>query len=341
MGHVLNNTLQDILIRWHRMLGEECCWFPGTDHAGIATESKVDKVLREKEGVDRRTLGREEFIKRVWEWKNQYGGTIIKQLRKLGTSCDWERERFTMDEGLSEAVKQVFVQLYNKGYIYRGKRMVNWCPAAQSALSGVQTAIRNIPAGSTPIVNDLTTGGATMALSAEMGKKLLPLDGSKYMTGALGVNNNYGNVNANANRAQLRFNPIPGDTTQATSIGIYDGRNGLASIARLYAVVNGQEEPYDILHTGNKPSGSYTGNGSGAQRTINTGGIGNMLIIWSTTGKAFVTPGGGLHAIGNTITNFPASGTSSVASFANGVLTLGTTDQTMNTNGQTYHYQVL
>ena len=144
MGHVLNNTLQDILIRWHRMRGEEVCWFPGTDHAGIATESKVDKVLREKEGLSRRDLGREKFIERVWEWKKQYGGTIIKQLRKLGTSCDWERERFTMDEGLSDAVKQVFVQLYNKGYIYRGKRMVNWCPAAQSALSDEEVVYKEV-----------------------------------------------------------------------------------------------------------------------------------------------------------------------------------------------------
>ncbi len=144
MGHVLNNTLQDILIRWHRMLGEEVCWFPGTDHAGIATESKVDKVLRETEGINRRTLGREKFIERVWDWKKQYGGTIIKQLRKLGTSCDWERERFTMDEGLSDAVKQVFVQLYNKGYIYRGKRMVNWCPAAQSALSDEEVIYKEV-----------------------------------------------------------------------------------------------------------------------------------------------------------------------------------------------------
>ena len=144
MGHVLNNTLQDILIRWHRMMGEEVCWFPGTDHAGIATESKVDKVLREKEGVDRRTLGREKFIERVWEWKKLYGGTIIKQLRKLGTSCDWDRERFTMDEGLSAAVRKVFVQLYEKGYIYRGKRMVNWCPAAQSALSDEEVIYREV-----------------------------------------------------------------------------------------------------------------------------------------------------------------------------------------------------
>ena len=144
MGHVLNNTLQDILIRWHRMMGEEVCWFPGTDHAGIATESKVDKVLREKEGIDRRTLGREKFIERVWEWKKLYGGTIIKQLRKLGTSCDWDRERFTMDEGLSAAVRKVFVQLYEKGYIYRGKRMVNWCPAAQSALSDEEVIYKEV-----------------------------------------------------------------------------------------------------------------------------------------------------------------------------------------------------
>ena len=144
MGHVLNNTLQDILIRYHRMLGEEVCWFPGTDHAGIATESKVDKVLRETEGIDRRTLGREKFIERVWDWKKQYGGTIIKQLRKLGTSCDWERERFTMDEGLSDAVREVFVQLYNKGYIYRGKRMVNWCPVAQSALSDEEVIYKEV-----------------------------------------------------------------------------------------------------------------------------------------------------------------------------------------------------
>ncbi len=144
MGHVLNNALQDILIRWHRMMGESVCWFPGTDHAGIATESKVDKVLREKEGIDRRTLGREKFIERVWEWKKQYGGTIIKQLRKLGTSCDWERERFTMDAGLSDAVREVFVKLYEKGCIYRGKRMVNWCPAAQSALSDEEVIYKEV-----------------------------------------------------------------------------------------------------------------------------------------------------------------------------------------------------
>ena len=135
MGHVLNNTLQDILMRWHRMEGYECCWFPGTDHAGIATEARVAKELRKTENIGRDDLGRDEFIKRVWEWKAKYGGTIIRQLRKLGASCDWERERFTMDEGLSRAVRKVFVQLYNKGYIYRGRRMINWCPVSKTALS--------------------------------------------------------------------------------------------------------------------------------------------------------------------------------------------------------------
>ncbi len=144
MGHVLNNTLQDILMRWHRMEGDECCWFPGTDHAGIATESKVEKVLREKEGIGRDDLGREEFIRRVWEWKAKYGGTIIRQLRRLGTSCDWERERFTMDEGLSKAVRKVFVELYNKGYIRRGRRMINWCPVSKTALSDEEVIYRDV-----------------------------------------------------------------------------------------------------------------------------------------------------------------------------------------------------
>ena len=135
LGHVLNNTLQDILIRYHRMLGEEVCWFPGTDHAGIATEARVDKFLRQEENTCRDDLGRDEFIRRVWEWKQKYGGTIIRQLRTLGCSADWERERFTMDDGLSMAVRKVFVELYKKGYIYRGQRMINWCPVAKSALS--------------------------------------------------------------------------------------------------------------------------------------------------------------------------------------------------------------
>jgi valyl-tRNA synthetase len=135
LGHVLNNTLQDILARYQRMKGFEVCWFPGTDHAGIATEARVEKYLRKEENTGRDQLGREEFIKRVWQWREEYGGTIIRQLRTLGSSCDWERERFTMDAGLSDAVQKVFVELYNKGYIYRGQRMINWCPVAKSALS--------------------------------------------------------------------------------------------------------------------------------------------------------------------------------------------------------------
>ncbi len=134
MGHVLNNTIQDILIRWKRMQGYEACWIPGTDHAGIATQNVVEKALLQ-EGTNRHQLGREEFITRVWEWKEEYGSTIIKQLRKLGASCDWERERFTMDEGLSNAVKEVFVRLFDKGLIYRGKYIVNWCPHHRTALS--------------------------------------------------------------------------------------------------------------------------------------------------------------------------------------------------------------
>ncbi|MBE6385245.1 MAG: valine--tRNA ligase [Lentisphaerae bacterium] len=145
LGHVLNNTLQDILCRRARMKGFEVCWFPGTDHAGIATEARVVKYLKQTENVTRDELGRDEFIKRVWQWKEEFGGKIIKQLRTLGCSCDWERERFTMDAGLSDAVKKVFVELYNKGYIYRGQRMINWCPAAKSALSDEEVIYKDVP----------------------------------------------------------------------------------------------------------------------------------------------------------------------------------------------------
>ncbi|MBI2619463.1 MAG: valine--tRNA ligase, partial [Ignavibacteriales bacterium] len=134
MGHVLNNTLQDIFIRWKRMQGYEACWVPGTDHAGIATQNAVEKALA-REGTDRHKLGRKKFLERVWHWREEYGRTIVKQLRKLGVSCDWDRERFTLDEGLSAAVREVFVRLYEKGLIYRGKYIVNWCPFHQTALS--------------------------------------------------------------------------------------------------------------------------------------------------------------------------------------------------------------
>ncbi len=144
LGHVLNNTLQDILTRWRRMQGRAVCWFPGTDHAGIATEARVEKHLRENEGLSRDKLGREEFIRRVWTWKEQYGGTIVRQLKKIGSSCDWERERFTMDQGLSDAVVEVFVRLHQKGYIYRGRRMINWCPVSRTALSDEEVIYKEV-----------------------------------------------------------------------------------------------------------------------------------------------------------------------------------------------------
>ncbi|HDR04827.1 MAG TPA: valine--tRNA ligase, partial [Candidatus Marinimicrobia bacterium] len=134
MGHVLNNTLQDILIRKARMEGFETLWLPGTDHAGIATQTAVEKSLR-KDGKSRHDYSREEFVQLVWDWKEKYGGIIIKQLKKLGVSCDWERERFTLDEGLSAAVREVFVRMYKKGLIYKGKRIINWCPVSRTALS--------------------------------------------------------------------------------------------------------------------------------------------------------------------------------------------------------------
>ena len=134
MGHALNNTIQDILIRFKRLQGDNALWIPGTDHAGIATQNVVEKALA-KEGKRRQDLGREPFIQRVWTWKEQYGNTIIHQLKRLGAACDWRRTRFTMDEGLSEAVIEVFIQLYKKGLIYRGKYIINWCPRCQTALS--------------------------------------------------------------------------------------------------------------------------------------------------------------------------------------------------------------
>jgi len=137
MGHALDETLQDILIRWRRMQGFSALWLPGTDHASIATEAKIVEAMA-KEGLTKEQIGREEFLKRAWEWKRVYGGRIVEQLKKLGSSCDWERERFTMDEGLSEAVKEVFVRLYEKGLIYRGERIINWCPTCRTSISDAE-----------------------------------------------------------------------------------------------------------------------------------------------------------------------------------------------------------
>ena len=150
LGHVLNNTIQDILARRARQNGKEVLWLPGTDHAGIATQTQVEKDLRKTEGKTRRDLGREEFRERVWEWKEKYGGIIISQLKRLGCSCDWTRTRFTMDEDYSREVQRVFVDLYKKGLIYRGKRMVNWCPATLTALSDEEVIQSRRRASSTP-----------------------------------------------------------------------------------------------------------------------------------------------------------------------------------------------
>ena len=142
IGHILNNTLQDIIVRKARMEGYETMWLPGTDHAGIATQARVEKFVREREGKTRHDYGREAFIRRIWEWKEEYGGLIIRQLQKLGVSCDWERERFTLDEGLSKAVREVFVRLYEKGLIYKGRRIINWCPVSHTALSDEEVIYR-------------------------------------------------------------------------------------------------------------------------------------------------------------------------------------------------------
>lgn len=143
MGHALNATLQDILIRWKRMLGFKTLWLPGTDHAGIATQNVVERLLQ-KENLTRHMLGRDAFIKRVWQWKELSGGQIISQLKRLGASCDWSRERFTMDEGLSRAVREVFVRLFNEGLIYRDYRLINWCPRCQTALSDLEVEYEEI-----------------------------------------------------------------------------------------------------------------------------------------------------------------------------------------------------
>ena len=145
MGHAMDSTLQDILIRFKRMQGYAALWVPGTDHAGIATQTKVQEELRKNEGLTRYDLGREKFLERVWDWKHKYGGRIVQQQKKLGASCDWSRARFTMDEGLSAAVRHVFVSLYKKGLIYKGSRIINWCPNCVTALSDAEVEYQDKP----------------------------------------------------------------------------------------------------------------------------------------------------------------------------------------------------
>jgi len=137
MGHAMDSVLQDALTRYHRMKGDPTLWLPGTDHASIATEVKVVEKL-EQEGLSKQQIGREEFLKHAWAWKEEYGSRITRQLRRMGASCDWSRERFTMDEGCSHAVREVFVRLYKKGLIYRGDRIINWCPDCRTALSDAE-----------------------------------------------------------------------------------------------------------------------------------------------------------------------------------------------------------
>ncbi|MDD4903302.1 MAG: valine--tRNA ligase [Candidatus Bipolaricaulis sp.] len=158
MGHALNNTLQDVVIRYRRMVGDEACWFPGTDHAGIATQNVVEKDLA-KEGTTRHQLGRDAFVARVWDWKAKYGSEIIDQLKALGCSCDWSRLRFTLDEGLSKAVRHVFVRLYEEGLVYRGEYLVNWCPRCRTALSDLEVGHRDVDGGLYYIRYPLEKGG--------------------------------------------------------------------------------------------------------------------------------------------------------------------------------------
>jgi valyl-tRNA synthetase len=168
MGHMLNQTQMDMLVRWHRMRGFITLWLPGTDHAGIATQMMVERQLK-KEGKNRRDMGREKFVERVWEWKREYGGAILDQMKRLGASVDWGREYFTMDENLSRAVREVFVRLYEEGLIYRGKYIVNWCPGCETAISDLEVKHEDV-AGKLweiryPVIRD-EAGGRTNASAA-------------------------------------------------------------------------------------------------------------------------------------------------------------------------------
>ena len=172
MGHALDNTLQDILIRWRRMQGYSALWLPGTDHASIATEAKIVEGMR-KEGITKEDLGREKFLERAWEWKKEYGGRIVSQLKKMGSSCDWERERFTMDEGCSKAVKEVFVRLYNKGLIYRGERIINWCPHCKTSISDAEVEFEEQAGHFWHLRYPLTDGSGYLELATTRPETLL------------------------------------------------------------------------------------------------------------------------------------------------------------------------
>ena len=145
MGHALDSTLQDILIRYKRMQGYAALWLPGTDHAGIATQIKVEEELRKSEGLTRYDLGREKFLDKVWDWKNKYGDRIVEQQKVLGASCDWDRSAFTMDKTRAKSVRETFCELYEKGLIYKGSRIINWCPKCRTALSDAEVEYKDMP----------------------------------------------------------------------------------------------------------------------------------------------------------------------------------------------------
>ena len=172
MGHALDNTLQDILIRFKRMQGFSTLWMPGTDHASIATEAKIVEQMR-KEGISKEDLGREKFLERAWDWKKQYGGRIIEQLKKMGSSCDWKRERFTMDEGCNKAVKEVFVNLYEKGLIYQGERIINWCPKCLTSISDAEVEYEEQAGSFWHLRYPLTDGSGYVELATTRPETLL------------------------------------------------------------------------------------------------------------------------------------------------------------------------
>ena len=172
MGHALDNMMQDAIIRFKRMQGYAALWVPGTDHASIATEVKIVNQLAES-GIKKEDLGREGFLKKAWEWREQYGGRIVEQLKKLGSSCDWSRERFTMDEGCSRAVKEVFVRLYEKGLIYRGSRIINWCPKCQTALSDAEVEYSEQPSHLWHIRYEAEDGGEGVVVATTRPETML------------------------------------------------------------------------------------------------------------------------------------------------------------------------
>ena len=165
MGHALDETLQDILTRWHRMMGHQTLWLPGTDHAGIATQAKVEEHIKKEENLSKYDLGREKFVDRVWDWKDQYHARITKQLRLLGASCDWEKERFTLDEGCSDAVQEIFIRLYEKGLIYRGSYIVNWCPHCHTTISDIEVEHSDKPGHLWYFKYPLTDGSGYMTIA--------------------------------------------------------------------------------------------------------------------------------------------------------------------------------